>query len=475
MKKQGKNRKIKGKIGLVLTLLLLLTACKSGNSELFSQVSPQAKNENSELFGQFGQQEKSENSELLVYGTAQNITEINPILNEHGELNPLLFNGLTAHAASPKNGENGKKGNIIAPDLAEKWDFDPETCTYTFYLAKTTWHDGEPFTSADVKFTIEAIQRCTQSEIAENFDAVREIALLDENTISFQLEAPNAAFLDYMAVPILPRHLLEGEDLEMSSFFKHPVGTGPYRLSAWNEGESLVFQRNEEYFHGVPNISQIIVKILPNDAARSLQLRTGELDLALLPPREAEKFESLPEFTTYHMETSDYRGILFNFQNPYWQENRDLIPAVCCALDREAMVESILLGRGNPAYGPLQRNIYNNPEVERYSYDPARAEELLQSAGCQKGGDGFYYRHGEKVAFTISTPAGDQVRLDLAQAAAQQLRQVGVDVNVEIPSIVDWASQSAYLLTSTTTPTRSSPPAGGPTTPGTPTPWWTGI
>ena len=88
-------------------------------------------------------------------------------------------------------------------------------------------------------------------------------------------------------------------------------------------------------------------------------MQSGELDLALLTPKDAANFQGKEGFTVYEMETSDYRGILFNFQNPYWTENRDLIPAVCCAIDRQAIVDAVLLGRGVPAYSPLQRNLYN--------------------------------------------------------------------------------------------------------------------
>ena len=106
----------------------------------------------------------------------------------------------------------------------------------------------------------------------------------------------------------------------------------------------------------------------------------------------------------------------------------------------------MLLGEGIPAYGPLQRNRYNNEAVEHYDYDPEKARAVLEAAGCVMGEDGFYERNGEKLAFVISVGAGDQVRLDIAQAAAQQIREIGIDCTVEIPSQVDWGGQMAYLI-----------------------------
>ena len=373
----------------------------------------------------------------LVYGSGD-YTRINPAMDEHGEINILLFNGLTGH--------DGK--NQVVPALAKSWEFDEDACTYTFHLEEgVKWHDGEPFTAEDVKFTIEAIMDPENgSENAPNYEDVEEITVIDGHTVSFRLSAPNVAFLDYMTMPVLPRHLLEGENFQESAFFRSPVGTGPYKLAAWDEGQAITLKRNEDYFKGPANIETIVFKIVADDNAKAVQMQSGELDLALLTPKDAANFQGKEGYGVYEMETSDYRGILFNFQNPYWTENRDIIPAVCCAIDRQAIVEAVLLGRGVTAYGPLQRNVYNSEDVEHYDYDPARARQILESAGCTLNADGFYERGGAELGFVLSVGAGDQVRLDIAQAAAQQLQEVGIRCTVEVPAKVDWGGQMAYLI-----------------------------
>ena len=375
--------------------------------------------------------------DTLIYASGD-YTRINPAMDEHGEINILLFNGLTAHDG----------GNQVVSGLAKDWTFDEDTCTYTFRLEENVkWHDGEPFTAEDVKFTIEAIMDPENgSENAPNFEDVEEISILDEHTISFRLSAPNVAFLDYMTMAILPKHLLEGEDMQSSAFFRAPVGTGPYKLAGWDEGQAITLERNADYFKGAARIEKIVFKIVPDDNAKALQMQSGELTLAHLTPKDTENFLGKEGYDVYEMKTSDYRGILFNFQNPYWTENRDLIPAVCCAIDRQAILDAVVLGRGVTAYGPLQRNIYNNEDVERYDYDPGRARSILEDAGCVMGENGFYERNGQEVGFVISVGAGDQVRLDIAQAAAQQLREVGVNCTVEVPAKVDWSGQMAYLI-----------------------------
>lgn len=378
-----------------------------------------------------------EDESVLVYGSGD-YTRINPAMDEHGEINILLFNGLTAHDGN----------NEIVPGLAKSWEFDESACTYTFHLEENVrWHDGEPFTADDVKFTIEAIMNPENgSENSPNYEDVEEITVIDPQSISFRLAAPNVAFLDYMTMAVLPKHLLAGKDMQESEFFLHPVGTGPYKLESWDTGQAITLAKNEAYFKGVPEIDKIIFKIVPDDNARAMQMEAGELDLALLTPKDARNFTDKEGYACYTMKTSDYRGILFNFQHEYWKRNRDLIPAICYAIDREAIVEAVLLGQGIPAYGPLQRNPYNNEEVEQYVYNPEKAKQILENAGCTMNDDGFYEREGEKVGFVISVGAGDQVRLDIAQAAAQQLREVGIDCSVEIPVRVDWGGQMAYLI-----------------------------
>lgn len=382
-----------------------------------------------------GQESGKENT--LVYGSGD-YTRINPAMDEHGEINVLLFNGLTAH--------DGK--NQVIPGLAKNWEFDEATCTYTFHLEENVkWHDGEPFTAEDVKFTIEAIMDPENgSENAPNYEDVKAITVLDDYTVAFQLNAPNVAFLDYMTMGILPKHLLEGQDFQSSEFFRKPIGTGPYKLDSWDEGQAIVLTKYDDYFKGAANIDKIIFKIVPDDNAKAMQMQSGELNLAHLTPKDSEKFVNQDGYTVYNMKTADYRGIMFNFQNPYWTENKDIIPAVCYGLDRQAILDTVVLGHGILAYGPLQRNVYNNENVEQYTYNPEKSKQILEDAGCTMGANGFYERNGKEIGFVISVSAGDQVRIDMAQAAAQQLREIGINCTVEVPEKVDWAGQMAFLI-----------------------------
>lgn len=374
----------------------------------------------------------------LVYGSGD-YESINPIMNEHCEIKHLLFDGLVAR--------DGK--GALVPGLAESWTYEEETMTYTFRLRKNVkWHDGEDFTAEDVRFTIDAIRNPDNgSENYPNYEEISQIKILSDYEIAFVLSEPNYAFLDYMTMSILPQHLLEGEDMWESDFFKKPVGTGPYRLESWDVGQAITMVKNEAYFGGEPKIQRVIFKIVTDDAAKALQLKNGELDLAQVTPKDAASFENAKNLTVYDMKTADYRGILYNFGNEFWQKNGDLIPAINYAIDRQAMVDAVLLGRGFPAYSPIQRNKYNYEAVEHYDYDPQKAAAVLEAAGCQKDGEGYWCRDGERIRFTINATPGDQVRIDMAQIAAQQLQDIGLDVKANVPPEgIDWGGQECCII-----------------------------
>lgn len=404
---------MKKKLCLLLTAILLLGA----------------------LAGCGGSKENGEKT--LVYGSGD-YTAINPALYEHGEINSLIFLGLTTHDEKDE----------VAPGAAESWSFDEATNTYTFKLREgLKFHDGEPLTAEDVKFTIESIMDPDNgSENASNFEDVTKVEAADDQTVKISLKAPNVAMLDYLTIGILPKHLLEGKDLATDSFNQNPIGAGPYKLTAWDQGQSITLEKNEDFYRGAPKIDKVIFKIVEDTDARALQLQSGELDFAQITPKAMEEFDGKDDFAVYSMKTADYRGIMYNFNVDLFKNNRELPAALSYAIDRDAIIKSVLLGHGQAAYSPLQMGDYNNEDIEKYSYDPDKTMELLEKAGWKKGSDGIYEKNGQKLEFTINCSQGDQVRIDMANICAQNLKEVGVSAKVEVPSEIDWAGQDAYLI-----------------------------
>lgn len=375
--------------------------------------------------------------ETLIYGSGD-YTSINPALYEHGEINSLIFLGLTTH-----DGENK-----VAPGAAESWEFDVSTNTYTFKIREgLTFHDGDDLTAEDAAFTIEAIMDpANGSENASNFEDVVRVNVADPLTLEVELAAPNVAMLDYLTIGILPKHLLEGKDMTTDSFNQNPVGAGPYMLTDWQQGQAITLSKFDEFYLGEPNIDTVIFKIVEDTDARALQLESGELNFTQITPKAIERFEGNENIAVYQMKTSDYRGIMYNFNSEFFAEYRELPAALSYAIDRQAIVDSVLLGYGEVAYSPLQMSEYNNESVEKYEYDPAAAQAALAAAGWKKNADGIYEKAGDTLSFTINCGQGDQVRIDMANICAQNLNEIGCDVTVEVPAQVDWAGQDAYLI-----------------------------
>ena len=424
---------MKRKVSILMSIALCLGLMGCGNTGSQDDVAG-----NDAAAGNTVQSTAVDEQTTLVYGSGD-YTRINPAMDEHGEINALIFDGLTDHDGD----------NQVIPRLAKDWTYDADEKTYTFHLEDDVyWHDGEKFTADDVKFTYDAIMdENNGSENAPNYEDVEAINVIDDTTISFTLEDDNAAFLDYMTMAILPKHLLEGEDMQTSDFFKAPVGTGPYKLESWDAGQAITLVKNENYFAGPAHIDKIIFKIVADSNAKTMQLQSGELNLAQVTPKDESVFENQADYQVYDMTTSDYRGILYNFQNAYWQENADLIPAINYAIDRQSIVDAVLLGKGEVAYGPLQRNIYNYEDVNHYDYNPEKCAELLEAAGCTKDSEGYWCRDGKRIGFTINASADDQERIDMAQIAAQQLQAVGLDVKADVPAEgIDWGGQECCII-----------------------------
>lgn len=383
---------------------------------------------------------KSENNaDTLVYGS-HDYTAINPALYEHGEINSLIFAGLTAH----------DKDNKLVPALAEKWEYDAATHTWTFHLRDgLKFHDGKDLTSEDVKFTLEAIlDKKNNSEIVSNYQDITNITCPDKKTVVIKLSKENVAFADYMTIGILPKHLLKGKKLATAEFNQKPVGAGPYKLISWDEGQSITLEKFDGYYAGKPHIKKIIFKIVEDSDARLLQLKSGDLDMAQIEPKQAKSLKKdSKDFDIYRMNTADYRAIAYNYAgSKLFKTYPELANILSYGIDREAIIKSALLGEGQVAYSPIQKNKFNSSDIEKFAYNPDKMEQLLQQDGWTKNKKGIYEKNGTELKFTITAMANDKVRVDMAKLCAEQLKAHGISVKAEARKELDWEKQDATII-----------------------------
>ncbi|MDD4378110.1 MAG: ABC transporter substrate-binding protein [Eubacteriales bacterium] len=373
----------------------------------------------------------------LIYGS-QDYTTINPALYEHGEINSLIFAGLTSH----------DENNKVVPGLAKSWTWDENSKTYVFKLKEgLTFHDGEPVTSNDVKFTLEAIlNEKNQSEIISNYNDIESISCPDDETVIIKLKENNVAFPDYMTIGILPKHLLEGEDLITSEFNQKPVGAGPYMVTEWDQGQSITMKKFNNYYGGEPNIETVVFKIVPDSDARAIQIETGDIHMAQVTPKGAKQLEGNEEINIYNMKTADYRAIAYNFNSKLFKENSELPNILSYGINRDAIIKSVQLGEGEKAYSPIQKNKYNNEDINKFQYNPKKCQALLAENGWKKAKDGFYEKNGQQLSFTISAMADDKVRVDMATMCANQLQQIGIKATAEAKAELDWDNQDSCII-----------------------------
>ncbi len=192
------------------------------------------------------------------------------------DINRLVYNGLIRY----------DKNLQLEGELAESWEISEDNLSFTFHLRKdVTWHDGAPFTSADVLFTYQMyIDPDVPTSYAEAFLQVAKAEALDPYTFRVTYEKPYAPALESWGTSIHPKHLLEGKEITKSPLSRSPIGTGPYKFVKWDAGEKVELLANPDYFEGQPNIYRVVYRVIPDTSTQFLELQSGGLDFMGLTP-----------------------------------------------------------------------------------------------------------------------------------------------------------------------------------------------
>lgn len=372
------------------------------------------------------------------------------ISSDPGILNPATTTSGAVHEASELlyNGLVRINDDLEPePELSEDWKVEDDGTKYTFTLRDDVkWHDGEPFTSEDVKYTFEKVLLKLHSRTAASVGpALDSIETPDERTVVFNFKHPYAPFmkqLDVTEAPIIPEHVYAGSDLLENPANTKPIGTGPFEFESYKKGAEIRYKANPDYFvKDQPYLDAVVMRIIPDPTTQVAALESGEVDyLGSVSGPDIARLGKSPDVET--VESSRGSGgsncimtMSFNLDRPTFQDLR-VRQAVFQALDRDKFVDQILFGAGRVAEAPISSGIpwAHADNLDMPAFDRAEAERLLDEAGWKESGDGSREAQGVEgvkdgtplsfdfVHFTTFAKYGELVR--------QQLGEVGIDVEL---------------------------------------------
>ncbi len=334
----------------------------------------------------------------------------------------------------------------LAGELAQHWVVSPDQKTVTFTLKPGLhWADGKPLTSADVLFTWQLVTaESTHSPYASDYQMVKQAETPDAQTfVVHYSEAFSPALDSWAGLQILPKHLLQGQDVHTTHFAQQPVGSNYYQLKAWRHGEHLTLTRNPRSVLGPAYIDTLIQRIIPDRGAQFLELMADNIDsMGLDPITYARIIPSRPalqaSLNQYKELGNSYTYLGFNLKKAPFDDVR-VRKAINYAIDKQEIIDGVYLGLGIAIASPYKPGTrWSNPQLTPYPYDPQQARQLLAEAGFKdSNGDGIVERDGKVLSFEILTNNGNKEREKTVVIIQRRLKEVGIDVHVRT---IEWAS-----------------------------------
>lgn len=337
---------------------------------------------------------------------------------------PLIQSTLTTTTADLK----------IGKDLATDYSASGDGLKWTVTIRDNVkFTDGEKLTAEDVAFTY---NHCRDKSTASDFTMLKEAVAVDGTTVEFYMTRPYSIWPYTMAVVgIMPEHAYD------ENYGQNPIGSGRYMLKQWDKGQQVIFEANPDYYGEPPKMKKLTVLFMEEDAALAAAM-ARQVDVAHTAASYSE--QQIDGYELLAVQTVDNRG--FNLPAGEVREKDGITygnvftadinvrRAINLGIDRDEMIENVLNGYGTKAYSVCDKMPWYNEACE-VGYDPEEAVRLLEEAGWTEGGDKIREKDGVRAAFTLMFSAGDSVRQALAEDAANQLRELGIEVKTES---VDW-------------------------------------
>jgi len=322
------------------------------------------------------------------------------------------------------------------PELAAAWSVSDDGKDFKFRLHENVkWHDGQRFTSEDVKFTVERMLSKLQPIGKNAYKDLIAVEAPSEFDVTLRFSRPNVSLLSlpFALGPILPRHLWEGTNFADNPHDKAPIGTGPFQFKNYDIGDKLEYVRNEAYFDGVPKFDGLIIRILPDAVARSAAFENGDLDCIIgnsVPFTDIPRLRKLPDVNlkVTNVPGAAFLAVLNVRSGPL--SHKAVRQALAQAIDRKFIRENIVPGIGHNMIGPVAPSspLYNK-SLKDYAFDAAAANKILDASGLQRNANGvrFDLRLMWQNVFPVVTRMADVI--------TENLKAIGIRV---VATSLEW-------------------------------------
>jgi len=413
---------------LISILLLAAVSCKSGGEENETATNEDAATRESPGAGE------PVDGDWLIYHLGAEPGTLNPIVATDA-YEGVINGGNVYETLIERDNETLE----LKPLLAESWEISEDKLTYTFKIREgIKWHDGTPFTSADVVFSYKTIMnpKVDAPQLRSYYQEIRDVEAIDDYTVKFTYARPYFLALEFCGgMPIVPKHIFEKGDFNTNPAGRSPVGTGPFKFVKWTTGREVVLEKNPDYWGEKPHINRIVFRIITDSSVALQVLKRQELDVASLSPIQWEKQTGSPDFEKHFDKfsyfTPNYSYIGWNSRRPYFADKR-VRTALAHLVNRELILDKVMYGLGAIVTNPFY---INSPEydksIEPIPYDPAAARNLLEEAGwLDHDGDGIRDKDGVKFSFEFLIPGGSETGEKIATILKEELDGMGIDMTI---------------------------------------------
>ncbi len=338
---------------------------------------------------------------------------------------------------------------VPKPWLATNWTVEPDHKTWIIHLVKNaTWQDGVPFTADDVVFTINYIKKHKEIWLwQDEVQYIESVKKIDNYTVEIKTSIPvsNLPWYVFPRLPILPKHIWEKIDNPTKYPNLHPVGNGPFILVAYKPGEYIEFKANPHYWRGKPHVDCILGKIGLTPDTAFLELKKGDLDIMVLSPEYVKEAEEDPHIKVIITPDIYFDYVVMN-EKKYPFNITDFRRAIEYAINKQDLVNRVLLGYGEPLYSviPPAYKVWYNPNVTKYTYNPKKANEILDKLGFVMKNGIRYLPNGKPLTIELLTLSTWPPYVRMADLLKTYLKNVGIQVKIVA---VDWGEESQRLHT----------------------------